>query len=101
MDSESETQTFSKTTLNFKGFDLKTPGIFQDLLGEKFALIESSGDQNLTNFILHFHVLCPPPSTGGNDFKNEVQGKSYNLFFARKGCDSKVIPVLSWSQLEL
>ena len=38
-------------------FDPKQRWIFRDFVGEQFALIESSGDPNLTNFILHFHVF--------------------------------------------
>ena len=31
--------------------------IFRDCLGDQVALIESSGDSNLTNFKFHFHVV--------------------------------------------
>ena len=37
-------------------FLLKTPDFFRDFLGDLFARVESSGDQNLTRFILHFHA---------------------------------------------
>ena len=43
--------------LNLGYFGLKTPGIFRDLLGDHFARVESSRDQHLTMFILHFHVF--------------------------------------------
>ena len=43
--------------LKIRFFGLKTPGIFRDFLGDHFARVESSGDQNLTMFILHFHVF--------------------------------------------
>ena len=41
----------SQFSLNIACFGLQTPGISRDFLGDQFALIESSGDQNLTNFI--------------------------------------------------
>ena len=53
-------QTFSICFLKFDFFGVNPPGNFRDLLGDHFARVESSGDQNLTMFILHFHVfpLC-------------------------------------------
>ena len=45
---------FDKTFKNWV-FGLKTPGHFLDFLGDHFARVESSGDQHLTVFILHFH----------------------------------------------
>ena len=33
------------------------PRNFLDFLGDHFAMVESSGDQNLTMFMLHFHVF--------------------------------------------
>ena len=38
-------------------FRLNTPGNFRDFLGDHFPRVESSGDQNLTMFILDFHVF--------------------------------------------
>ena len=38
-------------------FRLKTPGNFGDFLGDHFARVESSGNPNLTMFILDFHVF--------------------------------------------
>ena len=35
----------------------ENPGIFWDFLGDHFGRVESSGDQNLTMFILDFHVF--------------------------------------------
>ena len=58
-DSSARPQT-EKNTINplkFGFFGLKTPGFFRDFLGDHFARVESSGDQNLTMFILHFHVF--------------------------------------------
>ena len=43
--------------LNIGFFRLKTPGTFRDFLGDHFATVESSGDQNLTMLILDFHVF--------------------------------------------
>ena len=43
--------------LKFGFFGLTTPGNFRDFLGDQFARVESSGDQNPTMPILHFHVL--------------------------------------------
>ena len=53
MDKEFEAQTFSKNPPKFGFVGLKTPGF----LGDHFARVESSGDQNLTMFILQFHVF--------------------------------------------
>ena len=50
-------QTFSTVPLKLGLFKLKTLGIFQVSLGDHFARVESSRDQNLTMFILHFHVF--------------------------------------------
>ena len=36
-------------------FELKTPRHFQDVLGDNFARVESSGDPNPTMFVIHFH----------------------------------------------
>ena len=49
----------SPKPLKIEFFGLKTPGIFRDFLGEQFALIESSGDPNLTNFM--FFPICDLP----------------------------------------
>ena len=38
-------------------FRLKTRGNVRDFLGDHFARVESSGDQNLTMFTLDFHVF--------------------------------------------
>ena len=57
-------RTFLIIPLTIRFFRLKTPGNFRDFLGDHFARVESSGDQNLTMFILHFHVFSifdPPP----------------------------------------
>ena len=43
-------------------FDLKTPGFFRDFLGDHFARVERSGDQNLTMLIRE---------SSNNIFKNE------------------------------
>jgi hypothetical protein len=37
--------------------DKKKTICFLDFLGDHFARVESSGDQNLTMFILYFHVF--------------------------------------------
>ena len=52
-------RTFSiiPLTLTIGFFRLKTPGHFRDFLGDHFARVESSGNPNLTMFILHFHVF--------------------------------------------
>ena len=50
-------RTFSIIPLKNVFFRLKTPGNFRDFLGDHFARVESSGDQNLTMFILDFHVF--------------------------------------------
>ncbi len=52
---------FSVFVWGFLGWT--SPGFFWIFLRDQFALIESSGDQNLTMFILHFHFffhLRPP-----------------------------------------
>ena len=43
--------------LKIRFFGLNPPGKFREFLGDHFARVESSGDQNLTMFILHFHVF--------------------------------------------
>ena len=50
-------RTFSIIPLKNLFFDLKTPGNFREFLGDHFARVESSGDQNLTMFMLHFQVF--------------------------------------------
>ena len=42
--------------LRIRFFGLNTPDLFWDF-GDQFARVESSGDQNLTIFILHVHVF--------------------------------------------
>ena len=57
MDWKSEipgTLFFSIILLKNKFCSLKTPAFFRNLLGDHFARVESSGDQNLTKFILDF-----------------------------------------------
>jgi len=55
MPRESEAHFFSKSSLTFRFFGPNTPGF---VLGwDHFARVESSRDQNLTMFILHFHVF--------------------------------------------
>ena len=51
-----ELRTFSIIPLKIWFFEVKTPGFVWDFLGDHFARVESSGDQTLTMFILHFHV---------------------------------------------
>ena len=55
MDQEFHPKLF-QTILQKKNNGLKTRPNFRDILGEQFALMEGSGDPNLTYFILHFHV---------------------------------------------
>ena len=50
-------RTFSIKPQKIRFFRLKTPGNFRDFLGDHFARLESSGDWNLTMFILDFHVF--------------------------------------------
>ena len=59
-------RTFSIIPLTVCFFELKTPGKIREFLGDHFARVESSGDQNLTMFILHFHVFSHfrPPQKG-------------------------------------
>ena len=55
-------------SFKFRVFGLNIPGHFRDFLGDHFARVESSGDQNWTMFILHFHVfvcICDPPTSHG------------------------------------
>ena len=50
-------RTFSILPLQIGFFRLKTPGHFRDFLGDHFTRVESSGNPNLTMFILDFHVF--------------------------------------------
>ncbi len=53
MDREFQPKLVRTILQTFVFVGLKTPGIVRDFLGDQFALIESSADQILTNFILH------------------------------------------------
>ena len=52
-----EPDFFSRFPLNNFFFRLSLPGNFRDFLGDHFARVESSGDQNLTMFILDCYVF--------------------------------------------
>ena len=60
-------------------FELKTPRIVGDCLGDHFARVESAEDQNLTMCILHFHVFVafstPQKSHGNRRFPLPLQIK--------------------------
>ena len=58
MDREIEAHFFCrKFPLQFGFFELKTLWFYRHFSGDHFELLESSGDQNLTTFILHFQVF--------------------------------------------
>ena len=88
MDQEFSTPKKLIIPLKIRFFRLKTPGNFRDFLGDHFARVESSGDQNLTMFTLDFHVFFPKLSQ--NDPKMILKW-SQN--------DPKMIP--KWSQNDL
>ena len=52
-----DSEPFSIIPLNIRFFERKTLDNFRNLLGDHFARVESSGDQNLSMFILHFDVF--------------------------------------------
>jgi len=57
-------------SLQLRFLELKNPGNFRDVWGDHFAWVESSGDQNLTMFVLHFHAFLhfwPPQKAHKNE----------------------------------
>ena len=57
------TPNFFDNSLKNLFFELKTPGFFWEFLGDHFARVESSEDQDLTMSIVHVHVfsIFDPP----------------------------------------